>query len=231
MAKIIPVVVKETSSLESKVKQHSFDAIKEAVDVINSGGIIAVPTDTLYGLACNAADKNAVDKLFDIKKRSHSNPLAICVADVEDVSKWCKVTIPKNAMDKLLPGQVSLVFERHNNILPHLNPGVGSLAVRVPDCDFLRQVCRQTGSALALTSANISATQSSLRIEEFSDLWSEVDRVFDGGDLSVYDPNREGSTVLVLTKVNKYRIRRKGCASSLVQKVMELYNITPDQDQ
>lgn len=230
VSKIIPVVVKETSPAIN-TKELLLTAAKDAANIVKSGGIIAVPTDTLYGLACNADDKTAVDRMFDIKKRNSSNPVAICVADVEDVYKWCHVSIPREAMDKLLPGQVSLVFGRHEKVLPHLNPNVDSIAVRVPDCDFIREVCRQFGGALALTSANISSTRSSLKVEEFSDLWSEVDRIYDGGDLSVFDPNRLGSTVVVLAQKNKYHLRRKGCASSLVEQVLKSYDYSLESEQ
>lgn len=88
-----------------------------------------------------------------------------------------------------------------------LNPGLDTIGVRVPDCNFIRVIARGSGSALALTSANLSGQPSSVCIQDFQDLWEHCAHVYDGGPLP---SGRAGSTVVNLTVKGKYKILRPG---------------------
>jgi tRNA threonylcarbamoyl adenosine modification protein (Sua5/YciO/YrdC/YwlC family) len=192
---------------------------------IRKGAVIAVPTDTIYGLACDAHSDDAVRQLYRIKQRPASNPLAICVADISDIYKWCRVTVSQQLLQLLLPGQVTLVFERLENLNKNLNPDSRTIAVRIPDCDFVRSVCRESAVPLALSSANISASESCLSVEEFSSLWPQIDRVYDAGSLHRNDPLRLGSTIIDLSKSGHFTIRRDGCAHSAVVTALCQFNL------
>lgn len=88
-----------------------------------------------------------------------------------------------------------------------LNPGLYSIGVRVPDCNFIRTIARGSGSALALTSANLSGKPSSVCIKDFENLWEHCAYVYDGG---VLPSGRAGSTVVELIEPGKYKILREG---------------------
>lgn len=88
-----------------------------------------------------------------------------------------------------------------------LNPGLDSIGVRVPDCNFIRVIARGSRSALALTSANLSGKPSSVDIKDFENLWQHCAYIYDGG---VLPSGRAGSTVVDLTTVGKYKILRPG---------------------
>lgn len=88
-----------------------------------------------------------------------------------------------------------------------LNPGLDSIGVRVPDCNFIRIIARGSGTALALTSANLSGQPSSVCIKDFEKLWEHCAFVYDGGLLP---SGRAGSTVVDLTTPHKYKILRPG---------------------
>lgn len=88
-----------------------------------------------------------------------------------------------------------------------LNPGLDSVGVRVPDCNFIRVVARGLGKAVALTSANLSGQPSSLCIKDFENLWNRCAYVYDGG---VLPSSRAGSTIVDLTRPGKYKILRPG---------------------
>jgi len=88
-----------------------------------------------------------------------------------------------------------------------LNPGFDSIGVRVPDCNFIRVIARGSGSALALTSANLSGQPSSVCIKDFENLWQHCTFVYDSGLLPA---GRAGSTIVDLTRVGKYKILRPG---------------------
>ena len=88
-----------------------------------------------------------------------------------------------------------------------LNPGLDSIGVRVPDLDFIRSIARGAGSALALTSANLSGRPSSVSIRDFEDLWPHCSYVFDGG---ILPSGRAGSTIVDLIMPGVYKILRDG---------------------
>ncbi|CAH9071335.1 unnamed protein product [Cuscuta epithymum] len=187
-----------------------------AIEAIKFGHVIAVPTDTLYGFACDACSAKAVNHIYEIKGRKYTNPLAICVGDVHDIHKYAFTDhLPNGLLHSLLPGPVTLVLSRgESSILEKsLNPGVESIGVRVPDNNFIRVIARCSGSALALTSANLSGQASSIKIRDFENLWGHCAYIFDGG---VLPARRAGSTVVDLTKQGKYKILRSGSISTVV---------------
>lgn len=101
-----------------------------------------------------------------------------------------------------------LLFLGESSVLEKsLNPGLDTVGVRIPDFEFIRMIARGCGSALALTSANLSGQPSSLDIKEFKNLWERCRFVYDGGVLSA---GREGSTIVDLTMIGKYKILRSG---------------------
>ncbi|EAY88934.1 hypothetical protein EE612_015955 [Oryza sativa] len=186
------------------------DHVMKAIDSINRGQVIAVPTDTIYGFACDACSAEAVNRIYEIKGRVQTRPLAICVADVPDISRFAVVDhLPHGLLDSLLPGPVTVVLKRGNNSILErsLNPGLESIGVRVPDFDFIRAISRGAGSALALTSANLSGRPSSVNVKDFEDLWPHCSYVFDGG---ILPSGRAGSTIVDLITPGVYKILRDG---------------------
>ena len=114
-------------------------AAKVAAEALRGGEVIAVPTDTIYGIAALVQNKDALEKLYTIKKRNPSKPIAICVAEVEEIYKWADVTVDKGLIEDLLPGQVTLVFRRSDELNNNFNPDTELVGVRIPDYPFLRE--------------------------------------------------------------------------------------------
>ncbi|XVF46353.1 hypothetical protein PTKIN_Ptkin03bG0020400 [Pterospermum kingtungense] len=197
----------------------------EAIAALKAGKVIAVPTDTLYGFACDACSAEAVDRIYEIKGRKHTSPLAICVGDVPDIKRFAVTGhLPHGLLDSLLPGPVTVILGRgESSILEtSLNLGLGSIGVRVPDCDFIRIIARGAESALALTSANLSGQPSSVSIKDFENLWEHCAYVYDGG---VLPAGRAGSTVVDLTKPGRYRILRPGSAKEETVAILQKYSL------
>lgn len=202
-------------------------AVERAAIALRKGKLIGIPTDTIYGLACSAQSNEGLSAIYSTKQRQHSKPVAICVADVPDLFKWAKVTVSDLVLRDLLPGPVTVVFERLPSLNCALNPDVKLIGVRIPDSEFIRAVARTCDFPLALTSANKSSLKSSLCVEEFEDLWPALEVVFDGGNLGEIDPERLGSTVVDLSNPGSFRIIRRGCASSFVINVLaQKYKLT-----
>ncbi|XP_060169567.1 uncharacterized protein LOC132600425 isoform X2 [Lycium barbarum] len=204
------------------------DYAQDAIEAIKARKVIAVPTDTLYGFACDACSAEAVNRIYEIKGRKHTSPLAICVGDVHDIQRYAVTDhLPHSLLDCLLPGPVTVVLRRgESSILEKsLNPGLESIGVRVPDCNFIRVIARGSRSALALTSANLSGQSSSIDVKDFENLWEHCAYVYDGGILPA---GRAGSTVVDLTKLGKYKILRPGSAKEETVAILERHSLLED---
>lgn len=203
------------------------DQAATVADALKAGEVIATPTDTIYGLAALANTTSAVRKLYEIKGRNQSKPIAICVANVQDVGLWGEVTVPLELLNELLPGPVTLCFTRKNQLNCELNPESSIVGIRIPDHSFIREVCRQTQSPLALTSANVSQGKSTLAIEEFSELHKYLSCICDGGVLGSTEQARLGSTVVDLSRPGFFEIIRAGCAETETTQILHKFNLKP----
>ena len=187
-------------------------------------GVIAVPTDTIYGLACLAQSQQAVDAIYAIKGRDEKKPIAICVSSVEEIPEYGQVTVPMDVLHALLPGPVTVVFERTSKLNPALNASTSLIGIRVPDHPFTKELVAAVGQPLALTSANRSGEASTLAVDEFRHLWPQLAAIVDGGRIS---ESRSGSTVVDLSHAGRYRIIRPGDAEERTCAVLRGFGILP----
>ena len=200
------------------------NAVARAAAALRRGGVIAVPTDTIYGFAASAANGDAVRRLYEIKGRRAGVPLAIAVGDVRDVGTYGDDGhLREGALARLLPGPTTVLLRRRRGdagrATPELNPGVDLIGIRVPAHDFVREVCRAHGGAIALTSANRSGETSATAAEEFAELWDACDEVFDGGAIPA---KRLGSTIVDLSsRANEFAIVRAGERCDELVRVLE----------
>lgn len=216
--------------------KNSAAIIKKAVELLKAGNVIALPTDTVYGLACLSQNSAAVKTLYRIKARDKKKPVAICVSQVSDVAKWGRVIVDEGLLHELLPGPVTLVFERSPSLNPKLNPGNSLVGIRIPDSWFIRQLVESCAEPLTLTSANLSGSPSTLAVNEFSNIWARLGAVYNGGPIPDGPSARLGSTVVDLSTPGIYRIIRPGCAlANTVEKLhkyglVEACDIEPEKE-
>ncbi|XP_016074870.1 PREDICTED: yrdC domain-containing protein, mitochondrial, partial [Miniopterus natalensis] len=206
------------------------EALRAAVAELRSGAVVAVPTDTLYGLACSASCSAALGAVYRLKGRSEAKPLAVCLGRVADVYRYCHVRVPEGLLKDLLPGPVTLVMERSKELNKDLNPFTPLVGIRIPDHAFMQDLAQMFGGPLALTSANLSSQASSLKVEEFQDLWPQLSLVIDGGPIGDgQSPEcRLGSTVVDLSVPGKFDIIRPGCALENTTAVLQRkYGLLP----
>ncbi|CAF0747098.1 unnamed protein product [Adineta ricciae] len=186
------------------------DLIDRCMTILKHDGVLAVPTDTIYGLAALVSSEKAVRRIYEIKGRLFTKPLAISVGNVEDLFTWSKPTLSSKQLSdgNLLPGPVTLMFERQLALPSYFNPNVNNVAIRIPNHQMMIELARRLDEPIALTSANISNGPSSVSIDEFQSLWSQVDLVIDGGVLASND--RRGSTIVDLCEKGYFHIQRQG---------------------
>uniref|UniRef100_A0A8C7SJE0 Threonylcarbamoyl-AMP synthase n=1 Tax=Oncorhynchus mykiss TaxID=8022 RepID=A0A8C7SJE0_ONCMY len=183
------------------------EVTNSTVKALKDGRVVAVPTDTIYGLACLAQNSNAIKKVLN-------------VVFYPCGGRYCKVSVKKELIGDLLPGPVTLVLERAEVLNTDLNPFTPLVVVCIPDQAFMRRLCQMCREPLAVTSANISSHSSTVAVHDFQDLWPQLSVVVDGGPIG--DKSRLGST-------GKYRIIRPGCAFSSTVHVLEhKYGLSED---
>ncbi|CAF2082593.1 unnamed protein product [Rotaria magnacalcarata] len=203
------------------VSVNDIDLIDRCISILKNNGVIAVPTDTIYGLAALVNSEQAIRRIYEIKGRSFTKPLAIAVGYVEDVFSWSKPTLTKEQLGngQLLPGPVTLMFERNSSLPDYFNPNVTNVAIRIPNCQFMIELAQRLKQPMALTSANISNEPSTICIDEFKVLWQDVDLVVDGSVLASND--RRGSTIVDLSQSDYFHIQRKGIDCERIVKYLQ----------
>ncbi|CAF2016111.1 unnamed protein product [Rotaria magnacalcarata] len=203
------------------VSVNDIDLIDRCISILKNNGVIAVPTDTIYGLAALVNSEQAIRRIYEIKGRSFTKPLAIAVGYVEDVFSWSKPTLTKEQLGngQLLPGPVTLMFERNSSLPDYFNPNVTNVAIRIPNCQFMIELAQRLKQPMALTSANISNEPSTICIDEFKVLWQDVDLVVDSGVLASND--RRGSTIVDLSQSDYFHIQREGIDCERIVKYLQ----------
>lgn len=187
------------------------DTAGYAADIIKNGGLVAVPTETVYGLAANGLDRNAVKRIYDVKGRPALKPLALMVRSAEMIDSYC-ADVPAQAYalaEKFWPGPLTIVLKAKNNIPDIVLAGGSTVGLRCPDNKLTLQLIEQAGVPLAAPSANPSGSKSPNSAEEVLSYFNgRIDAVIDGGfcDLGV------ASTILDMSAA-PYRVLRQGVLS------------------
>lgn len=186
------------------------EVIAEAVEVLRRGGSIVYPTDTVYGLGVNPFDDYAVRRLFRIKKRPPSKPIALIVRNIAMVKKLAHVSVGEEKILKSVwPGAVSVVLYKKKLISSFISAGTDTVSLRMPDNEFCLKLIRAFNGPITSTSANISDEQHTNDASEIARRFKKEtykpDIIIDAGLLA----NTKPSTVLDITK-EKPKITRIG---------------------
>jgi L-threonylcarbamoyladenylate synthase len=183
-------------------------AVRRAAQLLRAGEIVAVPTETVYGLAANALDENAVAKIFQIKGRPQNNPIIVHVAGIE-MAKCCVKNFPPMAekvAKAFWPGPLTIILPRSEKIPAIVTAGGETVGIRWPSHPFIQAVIRECDFPLAAPSANLSERVSPTNAEHVrQQLGGKIPLIVDGGQSQVGIE----STVLDLT-VSPPRILRPG---------------------
>ena len=158
--------------------------MQAAATIIKNGGLVALPTETVYGLGANALDANAVKKIFAAKNRPMDNPLIVHLADASDLMRVAANIPPKaeKLINAFWPGALTIILPSNGVVPPETTGGLCSVAVRVPLNRVAREVIRMAGVPVAAPSANSSGKPSpTLAIHVKEDLDGKIDAIIDGG--------------------------------------------------
>ena len=144
--------------------------IKQACEVMERGGVILYPTDTIWGIGCDATNAAAVQRVYEIKQRADSKAL-IVLTDSEAKVEYYVTEVPETAWQLLdvAVKPLTLIYSGARNLAPNLLAEDGSIAIRITRESFSQQLCRRFKKAIVSTSANISGTPSPHNFAEISD--------------------------------------------------------------
>ncbi len=199
------------------------EAIKSAAAILEDGGVIICPTDTIYGLSCNALDRGAIEKVFKIKGRNFNKPISIIVKNIEAIKEVADISKEvENKIKNILPGPITIVLFKKEILPDILTAGSKKIGIRIPDCKITKLLMEDLNFPITTTSANISDEPYSGDIgnmlSQFKQEGVEPDLVLDAGFL----PESEASTVVDLTEPEPL-ILREGAIKK--EKLLKLLNL------
>jgi L-threonylcarbamoyladenylate synthase len=207
------------------------ESILNAAKIIKAGGLVAFPTETVYGLGADGLNPIAVAKIFEVKKRPSFNPL---ILHIDDKSWFAKLTAPieKNVellIEKFMPGPLTLVLPK-NNIVPDIvTSGNDTVAIRMPNHPVALELIKEAGTPIAAPSANrfghLSPTEA-FHVKKY--LGNKVDLILDGGKCSVGIE----STIIQYEEGSFYLLRHGGISKEEVEKITgKILNKKPNAEK
>ncbi len=155
------------------------DDIKQAIEMLRNGGVILYPTDTIWGIGCDATNEEAVRRVYEIKKRTDSKAMLVLVDSSAKVDFYVK-EVPPVAWDliDLTTKPLTIIYDGARNLAPNLLAEDGSVGIRVTEEAFSKQLCFRFRKAIVSTSANISGQPSPANFSEVTDeIKSAVDYI------------------------------------------------------
>jgi L-threonylcarbamoyladenylate synthase len=179
-----------------------------AAKIIKTGGVIAYPTETVYGVGALATDAAAIRRVFEIKQRPMAQPLSIAVSGMDMLKSVAKVEC-EDFILRFLPGPVTVILKKRDVLPDILTAGSRYVGIRYPDHDMALKLIEKTGPIVS-TSANLHGQKDPVRAEEVT---IPVDYTLDGGPCKY-----AGSSTIV--DLHEYRIVRKGAMYEEVRRYM-----------
>jgi L-threonylcarbamoyladenylate synthase len=202
------------------------DAIEVAAAIIRGSGVVAFPTETVYGLGADALTPAAVSKIFEAKDRPPDNPIIVHVSGKSDLDKVAAEVPPvaKSLIDKFWPGPLTLLFKRRTAVPDITVAGLDTVAVRMPRHAVALSLIRASRTPIAAPSANVSGSPSPTTAQHvFSDLKGKIELILDGGESNI----GVESTVLDITCDPPVVLRPGGTPVEEIESAIGRVNLHP----
>lgn len=170
--------------MKTEILTYCAQSIEKAADIIKNGGIVGMPTETVYGLAANALDESAVKSIFEAKGRPQDNPLIVHISDFSMLAPLVR-EIPDVAVrlaERFWGGPLTMIFPKADIIPDVTSGGLDTVAVRMPESEAARALIRASGVPIAAPSANLSGSPSPTTAQHvFDDMNGRIPLIIDGG--------------------------------------------------
>ena len=202
------------------------DTAQVAAEIIRSGELVAIPTETVYGLGANGLDPAAVSQIFVVKGRPNDNPLILHIAGAEEMARYAH-SIPQSAYalaERFWPGPLTMILPARDIVPRSTTGGLDTVGLRCPDCDITREIIRLSGVPIAAPSANISGKPSTTTAQHvYHDHAGKIPLIVDSGACRV----GVESTIIDLTETPPRLLRPGGITPEQLTQV--LGSITVDK--
>lgn len=186
--------------------------IQQICEVIQNGGIVAFPTETVYGLGIRFNDQEALDHLMEAKNRDYSKAITLMVADSKDILQYAYVSDKAQKIIKqFMPGMITLIFKKKESVDDIMTNGKSTIGIRIPDSEFVLSLLKKVGPML-VTSANLSHHQNTTSTKEvLQQLDGRIDMIVDGKTSdnvasTVVDVSQDEMKILRAGKITKEQI-------------------------
>ncbi|MDE4542813.1 L-threonylcarbamoyladenylate synthase [Thermoanaerobacterium sp. R66] len=200
--------------------------IDEAATILLNGGLVAFPTETVYGIGANSLNPDAVAKIFIAKGRPQDNPLILHIAEFQDLFKYAK-NVPNDALKlarQFWPGPLTMIFEKSDIVPPINTAGMNTVAIRMPSNKIAHALIKRAGVPVSAPSANLSGKPSPTDASHvISDLYGRVDMIIDGGSCDV----GVESTVVDMTGEIPTILRPGGITKEMIMEVVGSVDVDP----
>jgi L-threonylcarbamoyladenylate synthase len=197
----------------------SSKAIENIQSVLNSGGVIAFPTDTFYGLGADPFNPDAISRIFQIKQRPADKPLLVLIHSLDQLADLTQEVTDsaRQLMERFWPGPLTLIFKAATGLPDALTAGTGTLGIRLPAHPFTRRLLETLDRPLTAPSANISNAQEPQTARQVENtLGEKLNLVVDGGPT----PGGKPSTILDTTTYPPTLIREGSLSRSDIESVL-----------
>jgi L-threonylcarbamoyladenylate synthase len=208
-------------SMDTELTSDMMLRIEKGAAVLINGGIIAYPTDTVYGLGASSDNVQAVKRIYKVKKRHMDMPLPLLLADVSWIERVTS-SIPEIAyqlIDSFLPGALTLVMKKADTVPDIISSGKSTVALRIPDHPVTIALINDLGKPLIGTSANVSGKPSALNVDEVKNqLGDKIDYILDGG----LCPGGKESSIIDVTGNIPVLLREGAVSKADIEKVCKI---------
>ena len=192
-----------------ETRKYTMEETEQAASMLRKGGLVAVPTETVYGIAASAEDGVALQMIYDLKDRDYDKPVSVLVTGMDMVEKYCQ-NIPPVAYrlaEKYWPGPLTMILEDKEVVPAMVTADTGTLGVRCPDHPLTLAIIEKAGVPLAAPSANPSGDEPAKTAQEVLDYFNrKIEGVVDGGPCAM----GVASTILDLTEEEPKVLREGG---------------------
>lgn len=207
-------------------KSDDTEGLRSAAEILKNGGLVAIPTETVYGLAANALDGNAVAEIFKAKGRPMDNPLIVHIGEFDEIYTLVS-SVPENAKalaDAYWPGPLTIILPKSDIIPDEVSAGLDTVAIRMPSHPTAHRIIELSGCPLAAPSANSSGLPSPTTAKHvMDDMNGKIDAIVDGGESAV---GIESTVVTLATDIPRL-LRPGGITHEQLEAVLGHVDIDP----